>query len=79
MPLKFELGEAFQFDWSNGGMVVGCIYGLRLWLHSSKRVANGQEVEQKSRLSTLVHSCRFKITNPPWVNIGSAPICWLVN
>ena len=26
VPLKFELGEAFQFDWSEEGMVVGGIY-----------------------------------------------------
>ena len=23
MPLKFELGEAFHFDWSEEGLVVG--------------------------------------------------------
>ncbi|MBK6744270.1 MAG: DDE-type integrase/transposase/recombinase [Hydrogenophilales bacterium] len=26
MPLSFELGEAFQFDWSEEGLVVGGIY-----------------------------------------------------
>ncbi len=26
VPLKFELGEAFQFDWSEEGLVVGAIY-----------------------------------------------------
>ncbi len=26
VPLQFELGEAFQFDWSDEGMVVGGIY-----------------------------------------------------
>ncbi|MBK9444374.1 MAG: IS21 family transposase [Comamonadaceae bacterium] len=26
VPLKFELGEAFQFDWSEEGMVIGGIY-----------------------------------------------------
>ena len=26
MPLAFELGEAFQFDWSDEGMVVGGIF-----------------------------------------------------
>ena len=26
VPLKFELGEAFQFDWSDESMVVGGIY-----------------------------------------------------
>ena len=26
VPLKFELGEAFQFDWSEEGLVVGSIY-----------------------------------------------------
>ena len=26
VPLVFELGEAFQFDWSEEGMVVGGIY-----------------------------------------------------
>ena len=26
VPLRFELGEAFQFDWSEEGMVVGGIY-----------------------------------------------------
>jgi hypothetical protein len=25
LPLKFELGEAFQFDWSEEGLVVGGI------------------------------------------------------
>jgi transposase len=26
VPLRFELGEAFQFDWSEEGMVIGGIY-----------------------------------------------------
>ena len=26
VPLAFELGEAFQFDWSEGGLVIGGIY-----------------------------------------------------
>ena len=26
VPLKFDLGEAFQFDWSEEGMVIGGIY-----------------------------------------------------
>ena len=26
VPLKFDLGEAFQFDWSEEGMVVGGVY-----------------------------------------------------
>ena len=26
VPLKFDLGEAFQFDWSEEGLVVGGIY-----------------------------------------------------
>ena len=26
VPLKFDLGEAFQFDWSEAGLVVGGIY-----------------------------------------------------
>ena len=26
VPLTFELGEAFQFDWSDEGLVVGGIY-----------------------------------------------------
>ena len=26
VPLKFELGEAFQFDWSEEGMVIGGVY-----------------------------------------------------
>jgi hypothetical protein len=26
VPLRFELGEAFQFDWSQEGLVVGGIY-----------------------------------------------------
>ena len=26
MPLAFDLGEAFQFDWSEEGLVVGGIY-----------------------------------------------------
>jgi hypothetical protein len=26
VPLVFELGEAFQFDWSEEGLVVGGIY-----------------------------------------------------
>ena len=37
VPLKFDLGEAFQFDWSEEGMVVGGIYHrmqvshMKLW------------------------------------------------
>ena len=34
VPLAFELGEAFQFDWSEEGLVVGGIY------YRSKRSAN---------------------------------------
>ena len=26
VPLKFALGEAFQFDWSEEGLVIGGIY-----------------------------------------------------
>ena len=26
VPLQFELGEAFQFDWSEEGLVVGGVY-----------------------------------------------------
>lgn len=26
VPLKFELGQAFQFDWSEEGLVVGGVY-----------------------------------------------------
>ena len=26
MPLSFELGEAFQFDWSDEAMVVGGVF-----------------------------------------------------
>ena len=26
VPLKFEMGEAFQFDWSEEGLVIGGIY-----------------------------------------------------
>lgn len=26
VPLQFELGEAFQFDWSEEGLVIGSIY-----------------------------------------------------
>jgi hypothetical protein len=32
VPLQFELGEAFQFDWSEEGLVVGGIYRkLQVW------------------------------------------------
>ena len=34
VPLKFDLGEAFQFDWSEEGMVVGGIYQNGLFLNS---------------------------------------------
>jgi hypothetical protein len=26
VPLTFELGEAFQFDWSEDGLLVGGVY-----------------------------------------------------
>ncbi len=26
VPLKFELGEAFQFDWSEEHLVIGCVW-----------------------------------------------------
>ncbi len=26
VPLTFELGEAFQFDWSEEGLVIGGVY-----------------------------------------------------
>ena len=29
VPLKFELGDAFQFDWSEEGLVVGAHFGDR--------------------------------------------------
>ena len=28
VPLKFDLGEAFQFDWSEEGLVIGGIYQI---------------------------------------------------
>ena len=32
VPLKFELGQAFQFDWSEEGLVVGGIYPrMQVW------------------------------------------------
>jgi hypothetical protein len=34
VPLKFEMGEAFQFDWSEEGLVVGGIYPASVVLHS---------------------------------------------
>ena len=39
IPLKFDLGEAFQFDWSEEGMVVGGIY-LRLQVSHMKLCAS---------------------------------------
>ncbi len=39
VPLKFELGEAFQFDWSEEGLVVGGIY-RRLQVAHLKRCAS---------------------------------------
>ena len=39
VPLKFDLGEAFQFDWSEEGMVVGGIY-LRLQVSHMKLCAS---------------------------------------
>jgi hypothetical protein len=29
VPLAFELGEAFQFDWSEEGLVIGGVYRKR--------------------------------------------------
>ena len=54
VPLKFELGEAFQFDWSEEGLVVGGIYRrmqvshLKLWDHGNydrkaNRISVGKE------------------------------------
>lgn len=31
VPLKFDLGEAFQFDWSEEGLVIGGIYPAPAW------------------------------------------------
>ena len=39
VPLKFDLGEAFEFDWSEEGMVVGGIY-LRLQVSHMKLCAS---------------------------------------
>ena len=36
VPLAFELGEAFQFDWSEEGLVVGGIY-YRMQVSHMKR------------------------------------------
>ena len=40
VPLSFELGEAFQFDWSEEGLVVGGIY-YRLQVSHMKLCASG--------------------------------------
>ncbi len=39
VPLAFELGEAFQFDWSEEGLVVGGVY-RRLQLAHMKLCAS---------------------------------------
>jgi hypothetical protein len=31
VPLSFELGEAFQFDWSEEGLLVGGVYTRSKW------------------------------------------------
>ena len=40
VPLTFEMGEAFQFDWSEDGLVVGGVYYRLQVAHMSKRPAN---------------------------------------
>ena len=58
VPLAFELGEAFQFDWSEEGLVVGGIYyrlqvshlklcrkkGVRFICCSTVRLPSGRSV-----------------------------------
>ena len=46
VPLKFELGEAFQFDWSEEGLVIGGIYRRiqvsHMKLCASRRLHSGR-------------------------------------
>ena len=39
MPLKFELGEAFQFDWSNEWLMIGGIYRKMQVAHTKLRAS----------------------------------------
>lgn len=32
VPLRFELDEAFQFDWSEEHLVIGAVFIARFWL-----------------------------------------------
>jgi transposase len=56
VPLAFELGEAFQFDWSEEGLVVGGIY-RRLQVAHMKLCA--------SRAFWLVPPCQYDLHHLP--------------
>ena len=40
VPLTFELGEAFQFDWSEEGLIVGGIYYAKIQVAHMKLCAS---------------------------------------
>jgi hypothetical protein len=48
VPLKFELGEAFQFDWSEEGLVIGGIYYITLPPHDDRQCCEGDSSELKA-------------------------------
>lgn len=66
VPLKFELGEAFQFDWSEEGLVVGGIY-RRMQVSHSNYAPVGRSgwspilvrAMKCSLMLTLAHSLRW--------------------
>ena len=41
VPLSFELGEAFQFDWSEGPLVIGGVYRRLQVAHMKLCVCRG--------------------------------------
>jgi transposase len=44
VPLRFELGDAFQFDWSEEGLVVGGVY--RKLVHQARRCQARRQFRQ---------------------------------
>ena len=65
VPLKFELGEAFQFDWSEKGLVIGGIYRRMQVSHLKLCVSRAFWVAYPSQSHEMLR-CRHAILHRTW-------------
>ena len=66
VPLAFELGEAFQFDWSEEGMVIGGIYDNMKTAVDKVKKGKGRIVNE--RFATM---CAHYLYDPDFCNVAS--------